>query len=134
MNSSSGSPWYEQDVSLGAIDISAQNTRKDLSAGEEDASLEDLARSIQAHGLLQPPLLRPTRDGRHEVIAGQRRILACRKLGLATIPARITHIDDSEAVMVSLIENVQRADMCPLDKSALDRLFRVHGCIGRVSQ
>jgi ParB family chromosome partitioning protein len=133
--SRTGAPrWQEQEVLVEAIDVSGQNTRKDLQAGQEDASLDDLARSIQAHGLLQPPLMRPSGLGRYEVIAGQRRILACRKLGLTSIRARFTTVSDDEAITVSLIENVQRADMRPLDKAqAFEHLRAVHGTVTRVS-
>lgn len=120
-------PAITEIVALSAIDISALNTRKNLTAGTEDAGIEDLARSIAAQGLLSPPLLRRAGD-RFELIAGQRRVLACRQLGWVKIEGRIVDLADSAALAASLTENVQRADMHPMDKArALDELEQALG-------
>lgn len=125
-----------QQVPLAAIDISKFNTRKDLSAGSEDASLDDLAQSITEQGLIQPPTLRQTVGGRYEVVAGQRRILACQKLGWESIPAIVRDdLSDDQVVAVSLIENVQRAEMSPSDKArAYEALVRQYGSVAVVAQ
>ena len=109
------------DVPLAHIVVSSLNTRKNMDAGTEDADLEALAQSICEQGLLQPPLLRATGPDRYEVVAGQRRVLACQRLGWSTILAVVRELSDEEAVAVSLVENVQRADMHPIDKA---RAFR----------
>ncbi len=98
--------------------VSDFNTRKDLDAGTEDTTIDDLADSIRERGLLSPIIVRMTADGHYDLFAGQRRLLAHRKLGMTTIPAIIRNdLDDTEATIVSLVENVQRADMNPLDKA-----------------
>jgi ParB family chromosome partitioning protein len=105
-------------VPLALVDVSRWNTRHDLDAGGEDASLYDLAENIRRKGLLSPPLVRPAAGGRYEVVAGQRRVLACRRLGLATIHVVVREeLTDLEAVALSLTENVHRAEVHPMDKA-----------------
>jgi ParB family chromosome partitioning protein len=111
------------DIPLRAIDVSHLNTRKNLDAGIEDASLDDLARSIEEQGLLNPVQVRRVGSDRFELISGQRRFLACRKLGMDAVPASVVDLTDHQAVAVSLIENVQRADMHPLDKAEAFRVL-----------
>ena len=107
-----------REINLEKIDISKFNTRKDLGAGTEEASLDDLANSIQEKGLLSPIMVRKSKNGKYDLIAGQRRFLACKKIGLKTIPSIIRdELDDTDVTIISLIENVQRADMNPLDKA-----------------
>ena len=115
-----------KEIEMDKISLSEYNTRKDLSAGTEDASLDDLANSIKEKGLLNPIIVRRKSDGTYELIAGQRRFLACQKLGWKTIPAIIRDItDDTDAIIISLIENVHRADMNPIDKAkAYQRIFK----------
>lgn len=106
------------DIRLSTIKLSEFNTRKDLESGLEDAGLNDLASSIQEKGLLNPIIVRQETDETYSLIAGQRRFLACKKLGLDTIPAIIREVTDStDATILSLVENVQRADMHPIDKA-----------------
>jgi len=107
-----------KELSLDEIDISEFNTRKDLGAGTEETSLDDLANSIREKGLLNPIMVRKSKDGKYDLIVGQRRFLACKKIGLKTIPSIIrSDLNDTDATIISLIENVQRADMNPLDKA-----------------
>lgn len=107
-----------RDIELSTIKVSELNTRKDLNAGTEDAGLEDLANSIKEKGLLNPIIVKKNNDGSYGLIAGQRRFLACKRLGWGTIPAIIRDItDDTDATIISLIENVHRADMNPIDKA-----------------
>jgi ParB family chromosome partitioning protein len=112
-------------VQVAAIGVSSLNTRKNLEAGSEDAGIEELARSIQQNGLIQPPSLRDLGDGTYAAIAGQRRVMACQRLGLTDIDAFIVDWDDDSALGASLVENLQRADMDPMDKArGLDELVR----------
>lgn len=104
-------------IPLELIDVSSFNTRKNLGAGGEDASLDDLAASIREVGLLNPVQVRARADSRYELISGQRRLLAFRKLGRSDIAATVVDVDDAQALSVSLVENVQRSDMDPLDKA-----------------
>ena len=117
------------DIPMNRIAISSLNTRSDLNAGTEDASLGNLADSIKERGLLNPVTVKPLDDERFDLIAGQRRFLACKMLGLTEIPAIIReNLDDTDAVIISLIENVQRAEMNPMDKA---RAFqRIHESVG----
>lgn len=92
-------------------------------------SLEDLAKSIKAQGVVQPIVARPVnRSGqsqRYEIIAGERRWRAAQMAGLQEIPAVIRDVPDDAAIAMALIENIQREDLNPLEESrALDRLIR----------
>ena len=114
-------------ISLDESDISDLNVRKDLRAGTEDATQDDLVESIRDRGLLQPVLLRPVGE-RYEPVAGKRRVMACLTLGWQEIPAFVQDLSDDEAVVVSLTENFQRADMSPIDKAdSFGRLRKVLG-------
>ena len=118
-----------REIEIDRITVSAQNTRKKLDAGQEDSSLEDLANSIREKGLLSPIVVRIIGAGTYKLIAGQRRLLACRKLAMHSIPAIVrTDLDDTDAAAISLIENVHRADMDPLDKArAFQQLSEHYG-------
>jgi len=125
-----------QKISIGSLEVSKFNIRKDLSAGEEDSDLEDLASSIKKHGLLNPLVVRPTSSGKYEIISGHRRYLACKKLGLAEIDCIVREdLDDADSVVVSLIENIHRADVNPIDKArALNQLYERYGSYSRVAE
>jgi ParB family chromosome partitioning protein len=80
-------------------------------------SLEGLAASIRAQGLLQPILVRPKPDGegRYQVIAGERRLRAARMAGLERVPVIVRAVDDGRALTLSLLENLQREDLRPIE-------------------
>src|SRR3990167_5852941 len=78
-----------------------------------DEKLNDLKASIKEKGVLQPILVRP-KDGKHEVIAGERRLKAARALNLEEIPAIIKDVSDQEAFVIALIENIQREELNPI--------------------
>jgi ParB family chromosome partitioning protein len=82
----------------------------------DDAGLEELAASIREHGVLQPVLVTETLDG-YQLIAGERRVRAARLAGLDHIPALIRQLADREQLEVALVENVQRADLDPIDEA-----------------
>ncbi len=89
----------------------------------DDAALAGLAESIRTAGLMQPIVVRTIADGSYEIVAGERRWRAARRLGLASIPAIVRDIDDQTAAEWALIENIQREDLNPMDRaSALRRL------------
>ena len=91
-------------------------------------TLDELTASIREHGVLQPILVRPTGPSRYQLVAGERRWRATKQAGLATIPALIEDIDDDTALEISIIENLQREDISPLDEAAMyDRMVRDHG-------
>jgi ParB family transcriptional regulator, chromosome partitioning protein len=94
----------------------------------DEVTLEELAASIREHGVLQPILVRPLEDGEFQLIAGARRWRASKAAGLATIPALVEEIDDDTALEISIIENLQREDLSPLDEASMyDRMVREHG-------
>ena len=94
---------------------------------DEDA-LHELAASIREHGVLQPILVRPLGDNRYQLIAGERRWRASREAGITTIPALVEEIDDDTALEISIIENLQREDLSPLEEATMfDRMVREHG-------
>jgi ParB/RepB/Spo0J family partition protein len=91
-------------------------------------TLDELAASIREHGVLQPILVRPIGPNTYQLIAGERRWRASKIAGLDTIPALIEEIDDDTALEISIIENLQREDISPLDEAAMyDRMVREHG-------
>lgn len=124
------------EVRLSDIRLGELNTRKDMNAGIEDAGLEDLAGSIKEKGLLNPLIVRKNDDGTYGLIAGQRRFLACQKLGWKTIPSIIRDItDDTDATIISLIENVHRADMNPIDKArAYQKIYEKYKDYNKVAK
>jgi ParB family transcriptional regulator, chromosome partitioning protein len=91
-------------------------------------ALHELSASIQEHGVLQPILVRPLGENRYQLIAGERRWRATREAGIATIPALVEEIDDDTALEISIIENLQREDLSPLEEATMfDRMVREHG-------
>lgn len=83
----------------------------------DQEKLDELAASIKEHGVIQPVLVRPLEAGGYELIAGERRWRACKSLGYNSIPAVIKEYRDLEATAVSLIENVQRENLNPLEEA-----------------
>jgi ParB family chromosome partitioning protein len=90
----------------------------------DEEALEALADSIRAQGVVQPIVVREIGGGRYEIVAGERRWRAARMAGLKTIPAVIRALPDRTAMAVALVENIQRADLNPLEEAeALRRLI-----------
>ena len=87
-------------------------------------SLEDLADSIRAQGVVQPIVVRPVSGGDYEIIAGERRWRAAQLAGLQDVPVVVRDMDDRTAIAVALIENIQRENLNPLEEAhALERLI-----------
>jgi len=87
-------------------------------------SLEDLADSIRAQGVVQPIVVRPVNGGDYEIIAGERRWRAAQLAGLQDVPVVVRDMDDRSAIAVALIENIQRENLNPLEEAhALERLI-----------
>jgi len=88
-------------------------------------SLQDLADSIAAQGVVQPIVVRAVAEGRYEIIAGERRWRAAQLAGLHEIPAVVREVEDRAAIAIALIENIQREDLNPLEEArALERLIK----------
>lgn len=87
-------------------------------------SLEELASSIRAQGVVQPIVIRPIGGGRYEIIAGERRWRAAQLAGLHEIPAVVRDVPDEAAIAMALIENIQRENLNPIEEAvALQRLI-----------
>ena len=94
----------------------------------DEEALHELSASIREHGVLQPILVRPLGANRYQLIAGERRWRASREAGQDTIPALVEEIDDETALEISIIENLQREDLNPLEEATMyDRMIREHG-------
>lgn len=81
-------------------------------------SLNELAASIRVQGVMQPILVRPVSEGRYEIIAGERRWRAAQLAGMHEVPALVRDIPDEAALAMSLIENIQRENLNPLEEAA----------------
>jgi len=90
------------------------------------AQLEDLAASIRTQGIMQPIVVRPISGSgpdQYEIIAGERRWRAAKLAGLEQVPVIVRHVEDADAVVLALIENIQREDLNPVEEAlALQRL------------
>ncbi|MDL2289552.1 ParB/RepB/Spo0J family partition protein [Clostridia bacterium OttesenSCG-928-F22] len=95
-----------QEMELSLIDPNRAQARKTF----EEESIRELAASIQEHGVIQPLIVTP-RDGRYQIVAGERRYRAARMVGLSSVPVVIKELGEREAMEVSLIENLQREDL-----------------------
>lgn len=86
----------------------------------DDNTLDDLAASIRGHGILSPVIVRRTPEG-YELVAGERRVRAAQRAGLARIPAVVREASNAEMLQVALIENLQREDLNPLEEAEVYR-------------
>ncbi len=90
----------------------------------DQASLEELARSLKSQGVMQPILARPLGRGGYEIIAGERRWRAAKLAGLREVPVVVREVADSAALAMALIENIQRENLNPLEQaSGIQRLI-----------
>ncbi|MEO7559031.1 MAG: ParB/RepB/Spo0J family partition protein, partial [Nitrosospira sp.] len=91
-------------------------------------SLAELAESIKAQGVMQPVLVRPVSPGCYEIIAGERRWRAAQIAGLPEVPALVREVPDEAALAMSLIENIQRENLNPLEEAmGIQRLIKEFG-------
>lgn len=100
------------DLEIDQIKPNPRQPRQEFSKGE----LEELSASIREVGLLQPVVVRRAQDG-FELLVGERRLRACRLAGITRIPALIREADDRAALEQGLVENLQRADLRPLEEA-----------------
>ncbi|OGW92222.1 MAG: hypothetical protein A3D28_01490 [Omnitrophica bacterium RIFCSPHIGHO2_02_FULL_63_14] len=82
-----------------------------------DAALEELKASIKKSGVIEPVLVRPVAHGTYELVAGERRLQASRAVGATEIPAIVKTLTDKEALELSLVENIQREDLNPIEEA-----------------
>jgi ParB family chromosome partitioning protein len=83
----------------------------------DDAKIDELARSIRAHGVIQPIVVRPAGDEEYEIIAGERRWRASQKAGLLKVPIVVRDLPDERLLAAALIENIQREDLNPIEEA-----------------
>ena len=93
----------------------------------DEKSLQELANSIERNGVLQPLLVRPMADGSYQLVAGERRWRAARIAGLSEVPVVVKEMSDEQAMEISLIENLQREDLNPIEEAEGLQLLIEHG-------
>ena len=94
----------------------------------DEVGLAELAVSIKTSGVVQPITVRPEANGRFQLIAGERRWLASQRAGKSTVPAIVRHVSNEQAMEMTIIENLQREDLNPLEQArAFERLGREFG-------
>ncbi|MFN3318683.1 MAG: ParB/RepB/Spo0J family partition protein [Allorhizobium sp.] len=94
----------------------------------DESELQDLAGSIRQHGIVQPVVVRTVGTDRFEIIAGERRWRAAQLAGLVQIPVIVRDVDDRTALELAIVENVQRADLNPLEEAlGYEQLIAEHG-------
>ncbi len=111
---------------VGAVELPIEKIRPNRlqpRVGFDEEPLAELEASIREHGVLQPVLVRPMPDG-YELIAGERRWRAAATAGLRTVPALVRHIDDRGALEASLVENLQRENLNPMERATAYRRLR----------
>ncbi len=109
-------------VPITQIHPDRQNPRKDF----DESALQELAASLKNQGVLQPILLRKDGRGGYRIIAGERRWRAAQRAGLTEIPALVRDASDSEAYELALVENIQRAELNPLEEAEAYRHMVEH--------
>ena len=112
-------PGEQEEATLQEVAASAivPNPRQPRGVFDE-GDIEGLAQSIRDVGVLQPVVVRPLDDGRYELIAGERRLRACKQAGRTTIPAVVRQTDDADLLKEALIENIHRVQLNPLEEGA----------------
>jgi ParB family chromosome partitioning protein len=109
------------EIAVDLIDRNPFQTRTHF----DDAKLAELAASIAASGVVQPIVVRAGKDGRYTLITGERRWLASQKAGKATVPAIVREVSNVQAMEMTIVENLQRADLNPMEQAhAFARLSR----------
>lgn len=92
-----------------------------------EEKIEELARTIHTHGVIQPIVIREAEHGGYEIIAGERRFRAMRKLGWTEVPAIVRSLSDKETASIALIENLQREELTAIEEArAYERLLELH--------
>lgn len=111
-------------LSINEVEPNRNQPRKNFS----EKGLEELAKSIEQNGIIQPILVRPMSDGSYQLIAGERRWRAARMAGLHEVPVTIREMTDEEASVFALIENLQREDLNPVEEAeGLKSLIETYG-------
>ncbi len=100
-----------------ATDVIVRNPRQPRKSEFDEKDLNELAISIREHGIIQPLIVSQGEGESYILIAGERRLRAAKKVGLRTVPAIVRQANDRELLELALIENIQRADLNPLEEA-----------------
>jgi len=112
------------EIAIDLIDPNPYQTRRNI----REESLNELADSIRSSGVVQPVVLRPVTGGRYQLVAGERRWLASKRAEKTTIPAVVRQISNEQAMEITIVENLQREDLNPIEQArAFERLSREFG-------
>jgi ParB family chromosome partitioning protein len=111
-NSANVIPANKNEIPISEIKVPDSQPRRYF----DPERLESLAKSIQEHGILEPLLVRP-KDGKYELVAGERRLRASKLAELSEVPVIIRELDDTQTSQIRLIENLQREDLNPLEET-----------------
>jgi ParB family chromosome partitioning protein len=123
-DSGGAAPSDTSRLPLSALQPGKYQPRKKM----DEAPLQELAESIREQGIMQPLLVRLVSPGKYEIIAGERRFRAATLVGLKEVPVLVVDVDDQAAAAMSLIENMQREDLNPMEESqGLARLIEEFG-------
>lgn len=119
------------DIPIDDLSVSISNVRKEIeekteSTDRENSTIEDLAENIRNNGLIHPLIVRPTANGKYEIIAGQRRYKAMKLIGCSKITCKVVIVDDQKAEEISLYENIHRAQMGYHDKVTIYKKLYEH--------
>jgi ParB family chromosome partitioning protein len=119
--SADGDGGKPREIALELVDLNPFQTRGHM----DQDQLAELAASITANGVVQPILVRPQANGRFQLIAGERRWRASQLAGKTTVPAILRQVSDEQAMEITIVENLQRADLNPMEQArAYERLSR----------
>ena len=116
---------HQEHIEQVAIDLIHPNKYQPRTIFSEE-KIEELARTIHTHGVIQPIVIRSI-DDKYEIIAGERRYRAMKSLGWKEVPAIIRELDDKETASIALIENLQREELTPIEEAyAYEKLLELH--------
>lgn len=104
------SRFQAMELPIGQVVPSPINVRREV------GDVSELTDSIREQGILEPLVVRPTQDGNYEVIIGSRRLASAKEIGLPVVPVVVQHISDADAIVRSLVENIQRGDLSLEDR------------------
>ena len=113
VNSDTGTRRADQTVPIEKISANPDQPRQTF----DDTELKDLANSIREKGVIQPLIVRPMGDGDYQIVAGERRWRAAQLAQLHELPVLVRELDDTEVLEIAIIENIQRADLNPLEEA-----------------
>ena len=111
-------------ISIHRIKPNEEQPRKNF----DREKIHELAVSIQQHGVIQPIIVCPEKNGSYEIVAGERRWRAAREAGLEEIPCLVRKLNDEELALFAIVENMQREDLNPVEEAeGLDRMIHSFG-------